>query len=291
MTSSEYLDFPYDGMSVRLSVNYRPGGDHTIIFMHGLGCAKESFDAAFHSPRLKDFSLCAFDFPGHGESGRQNLSAYSLQAYADIANMLIDLLSPQRVSMVCHSMGGAVGLIASQTRKDLSWFMNIDGNLVREDCGIVSRNTARQPLQEFAATGFNEYLNGLLSSARADQKAWAKWYAQADPAALHEMARSLVDWSDSGKLLDMFTSLANKAYIYGSREIKDYLLPRLSSIPTYRIQNAGHFVMLDKPARLYRILGSMLARPAGAPPPISRCPEPGVEFQPSSRVGDAGLKR
>lgn len=270
MIRSECIDLSYGGENIRLSAKVRRTGDHLVVFMHGFGCAKECFDGAFDAECLSSFSLCSFDFPGHGHSSKPGTAIYSLQAYADISNSLIDalidLISPARVSMVCHSMGGAVGLIASQGRSDLAWFVNIDGNLVHQDCGIVSRRTASQSLQQFTGLGFSNFLHALKASDRPDQRAWAPWYGRADPAALHETARSLVEWSDSGKLLDLFSSLRYKAYIYGEREPKDYLLPQLAGISTYPIADSGHFVMLDSPEEFYRLLATVLRQPTARLP-------------------------
>jgi Alpha/beta hydrolase family len=104
------------GRRVRVSTRIRFAGDDLIVFLHGLGCAKESFDAAFDAPTLVNFSICSFDFPGYGGSSRYERSLYSLPEFADIINLVVERLvkdlSPRRVFLVGHSMGGAVSLIA-----------------------------------------------------------------------------------------------------------------------------------------------------------------------------------
>ena len=37
-----------------------------MVLLHGIGCSHESFDDAFASVGLHGYSMCAFDFPGHG---------------------------------------------------------------------------------------------------------------------------------------------------------------------------------------------------------------------------------
>ncbi len=102
------------GSGVRLSTRVRESGDDLIVFLHGIGCAKESFADAFDSPALTGFSLCAFDLPGHGSSSR--MSVYSLQSYADVTVQAVNALAAKRVFVVGHSMGGAVGLLAAEPR-------------------------------------------------------------------------------------------------------------------------------------------------------------------------------
>lgn len=263
MTHAERFDIKYDGKLIRLSVKLRMVSDDLVVLLHGFGCAKECFDDAFAAEGLRDLSICTFDFPGHGDSERSNASVYSLQSYADITNTLLEELSPKRVSMVCHSMGGAVGLIATQERNDVAMFVNVEGNLVALDCGIVSRSTASQSFGTFKRSGYQKFLQDLRRSGIRPDKAWARWYALADPRALHETAMSLVEWSDSNKLLDLFKSLHGRAYIYGENEIKDYLIPDLQDVSTHRIPAAGHFVMLDNPGAFYPLVSELVHRGTG----------------------------
>lgn len=277
MIRSKYVEIEYNESLVRISAKVRSKGDHLVVFLHGFGCAKECFDAAFRLSGLRELSVCTFDFPGHGKSPRSAAPMYSLQHYADITNSLIDRIRHKMVSLVCHSMGGAVGLIAAHERQDLGTFVSVEGNLVAQDCGIVSRSTATQSLAEFSRQGFKEFLGCLRSSGNAGERAWATWYSRSDPAALHESASSLVEWSDSGQLLKLFKSLPDQAYIYGQNESKDYLLPRLDGLETHAVPSAGHFVMLDNAESFYSVLGEILQRPRHAPG------RQGLALQPTKR--------
>jgi pimeloyl-ACP methyl ester carboxylesterase len=262
MSRTGNLVIEHAGQPLPIAVKLRLTGDHLLLFMHGLGCAKECFDGAFAAAALDDFSICTFDFPGHGDSGQPDASCYSLQAYAEVVNAIIDRLGLSRVSLIAHSMGGAVGLIATQGRADVDCFIDVDGNLVSEDCS-ASRATAEQPLDSFIKHGSSEFLAGLRRSGRPDLGAWAAWCARAQPAAVHGIAGSLVEWSDNGKLLDLFTSLRNKVYVYGTNERKQYLTPRLRKVPVRQIAGAGHFPMLDDPASFYSLLAEFV--PAAGP--------------------------
>ena len=259
MSVSQTLTVSCDGRNIPISARLRLTGGHLLLFIHGLGCAKECFDGAFDATGLKDFSLCAFDLPGHGASHRVSALPYSLYNYAKIANAVIDSISPARVSIVGHSMGGAVGLLASQRREDLDRFVSVDGNLVAEDCGMASRATAQQPLSAFITHGFHDFVKGLSTSPRSDFRAWASWYEEADPAAVHGIARSLVEWSDSGQLLRFFQTLRERAYIYGAEDDKSYLLPRLSNTEVCRVAGSGHFPMVNNPASFYLALENILS--------------------------------
>jgi|SRR5712691_8972979 len=264
MRSERFL-IEYAGQQVSIASAVRKSGKHLIACLHGWGCAKECFagifdSAAIDTGALGEMSILALDFPGHGESDDlADASLYSIPVFADIANAVIDLFSPAQVSFVGHSMGGAVCLIASQARHDIYGIVDADGNLVAQDCGIVSRETASQTLDRFRQHGYQEFLRRLQSSDGQDAKAWASWYSKADPVALHELARSLVEWSDSGKLLDFLKSQSRAVYLYGDQDSKDYLLPELSAMETRLIGGSGHFMMLDNPVAFFNAVADFFA--------------------------------
>lgn len=251
----------HNGEDVLIATKTRSGGGHLVVFLHGLGCAKDSFDFAYTAEAMADYSLCALDLPGHGDSGVLAPASYSLQSYADIVRDLIGRLDYERVSLVCHSMGGAVGLLASLDLPDLECFVSIEGNLVAEDCGLVSRQTAGQSETEFVSGGFDHFVAGLRGSARTDLRMWGRWYAACDPWAIHQSARSLVEWSDSDKLITYFRDIAARAYIYGSEGtgLEEYLLPRLDGTEVRHIAGAGHFPMMTNPAACYPKIADLVA--------------------------------
>jgi pimeloyl-ACP methyl ester carboxylesterase len=255
---TELREVVYAGGTVEISITLRPGGGDLLLCLHGLGCAKESFDVANEEDRLAGFTICAFDFPGHGASGRlADPSLYSIQTYADITVSLVRQLEPGRLFLLCHSMGCAVGLVASQELRT-SGFISVEGNLVAGDCGLVSRNAAEQPRDRFVDTEYPRFRSSLAASSRTDLRTWGGWYAQAEPVALHNAARSLVEWSDSGKLLDLFTSQPGATYIHGSDSDLDYLLPALRGIPIHSIPGAGHFPMVDNPEAFWRTVADIV---------------------------------
>jgi pimeloyl-ACP methyl ester carboxylesterase len=259
MQSKRFLT-EYGGQQVSISAIVRLSGQHLVVFLHGLGCTKESFAPVFENIALDGMSILALDFPGHGESDKiSDASLYSLQTIADIVNEIIDLFSPKQVSFVGHSMGGAVSLIASQTRRDVFGMVDADGNLVAQDCGIVSRAIASQALDAFLQNGYQEFLQRLQASREQDNRTWAIWSAKADPVAIHELARSLVEWSDSGKLVDLLKSQKRSIYLHGDQDHKDYLLPDLDGVEFRAIADSGHFMMLDNPVNFAKTITNFLS--------------------------------
>lgn len=271
MKQAEQLYITLGERPIRIAVNMRHSGNDLVLFLHGLGCAKESFAGAFDCQALRGFSLCAFDFPGHGHSESDHDQDHSLPAYATIARSLVEHLrslwgTSGRLFLVGHSMGGSVGLLAAQDIPSLTHYVSVEGNLVAEDCGLVSRWTANQLGSQFITAGYRSFQHELASSERPDLRAWARWYGEADPIAIHRSARSLVEWSDSGKLLNLFREMPQaKTYVHGADEDKSHLLPYLADCQVKCIPEAGHFLMVDNPQDFYGTLVETLSRPTSRP--------------------------
>lgn len=264
--------FEWDGRPTVLPIRVRYSGEKLVILLHGIGCSSESFDDAFEAASLQSYSICAFDFPGHGRAAgllsarHLDEPADLLRSYADITHQVVRWIRKDepRISQVFlagHSMGGAVGVIAASEDGDISGLINIDGNLVAEDCGIVSRRMAKQSLDEFLKAGYSEFVAELGKSSGEDFKAWARWCAKANPTAVHQAAQSLVSWSDSGELLEMFNKIPARAYLYGDADDRQYIVKRIAGprVKIESVQGSGHFAMIDNVTGFYGTLAAVLA--------------------------------
>jgi pimeloyl-ACP methyl ester carboxylesterase len=242
----------------------RDGGKDLVLLLHGIGCVKESFAALWEAPELAGLALLAPDLPGHGASQGLTPEAWTMEG---MASALRDLLAERvtegrRLHLVAHSMGGAVGLLlAREAWLSLASFVNVEGNLIAEDCDLLSRRTAVMDLALFRDAKFDR----LKARARAAEdpglRAWAGWVEACPAEAFHASARSLVAWSDGGALLDICRSLdLPKAYVFGERSANPAVLARLGAIERVPIADCGHFVMTEKPAALARVVGRVIAQ-------------------------------
>lgn len=259
------VSLQHDGLDLDVAASFREQGDDMLILLHGLGCSKESFAGAFSSPELRSYAICALDFPGHGESSRHLPSdCYSLEAYADITVQVITHLVAKanqgyrRLCVAGHSMGGAVAVLLPEGEYKIASLVSIDGNLVAEDCGLASRGIADQNREQFARQGYSDFRTALRDSPEPGAQGWAQWSMSVAPDAMHAAARSLVEWSDSGKLLEQFNAAKTNAFLYGERDDKRYLLPRIENAAIFAVPDAAHFMMVDNPQAFYRTLAMAL---------------------------------
>jgi pimeloyl-ACP methyl ester carboxylesterase len=159
-------------------------------------------------------------------------------------------------------MGGAIGLLTAETLgSKLKTFVNVEGNLLGEDCGILSRKTISVPFETFSSTLFDQLQEMMARSEEKGTRLWASWCKKTAPYAFYKSAESLVAWSDSGDLLKKFQLLpVRKTYIYGKNNFHSLTkqLQHLQSIPSFGVARSGHFVMNDNPQDFYRVLSRFL---------------------------------
>ncbi len=259
---SKIIKIPYQHKEFELSIKFKEGSENLIIFIHGLGCAKESFDDLWDFTGLfEGFSLLTFDLLGFGDSSRPKEFSYTMQDQAEICKVLLDTLKPDKVHIVSHSMGGAIGLLlAERTREKTASFINIEGNLISEDSGPLSRKPIRVSFEEFEKRVFNELKSFVGRSRDRSSQLWVRWYEKSDILAYHRSSRSLVEWSDGGNLLKKFEELnVNKVYVYGEKNSRLKVLDKLHKIRKISISKSGHFPMIDNPEKFYSILSEVLS--------------------------------
>lgn len=244
----------YNGEVLSLAVRYSQLSDDWVVFLHGIGCAKECFDHVFQADLTKRFSILTFDFVGFGDSDKPADFEYTLEQHAGISKKLIEQFNPGTVSLVAHSMGGTIGTLLAPQINNLSCFVNLEGNLSAEDVGIVSRRTAEQSEENFVAHGFDQFLGDLKESNDPAYRAWAEWYAKSSKVAIHRSGSSLFQWSISGKLIDLFNELPKKAFIHGDKTGIAHNQSQFKNVDVFSISKSEHFMMLDNPQEFYKVL-------------------------------------
>lgn len=244
------------GRSYAISVCYRSASQDLIFFLHGLGCSKNSFSKAWDDNSCKGYSLLSIDLPGFGDSARPDNFSYSMEDHAKVCESVLRHFPEKRLHVVGHSMGAAIGLLLSDDFLGSAIsFVNIEGNLISEDCGFISRKTACIP--------YNIFKKKIFPALQSRFESEKNRYFSLDTtstSAFYRSSKSLVSWSDSEKLLGKFKNLTcRKAYFYGEQNTGMKILEDLDDIKKIMISRSGHFPMNDNPAELYSRLYEFLS--------------------------------
>lgn len=244
------------GRSYAISVCYRSASQDLIFFLHGLGCSKNSFSKAWDDNSCKEYSLLSIDLPGFGDSARPDNFSYSMEDHAKVCESVLRHFPEKRLHVVGHSMGAAIGLLLSDDFLGSAVsFVNIEGNLISEDCGFISRKAAGIP--------YNIFQKKIFPALQSRFESEKNRYFSLDTtstSAFYRSSKSLVAWSDSKKLLGKFKNLTcRKAYFYGEQNTGMKILEDLDDIEKIMISKSGHFPMNDNPGELYSRLYEFLS--------------------------------
>lgn len=240
--------------TLQVSAAIRKSGPEWILCLHGIQSGKSLFEGLFKLPALKPYSMLALDFVGFGNSGHPKDFSYDLKDQAEVCKKIIETLKIRKLHIIGHSLGGMVGtLLLRLFKKILISFINMEGNLVAQDCG-ASAAVASMPFETFQQM----------------TKAWKK---QASDDVFYKTALSIVRWSKSEKLFKLFLeSPVKKLFMFGSKNAwKTSILP--GNIPLAKISRSGHFMLRDNPKETYKKISHFLrlVEPTGFEPASTGC--------------------
>ncbi len=246
---------------MRISTKVRKSGKEAILLIHGIGCSKDSFQDIWKFRQFNDYSIICPDLVGFGSSSKPADFDYTVEAQADLLKMLLDNSGIKKAHIVGHSMGGVIGLLLAEKLLDncLS-FADVEGNLISEDCSLISRKAASSSFQNFKSRVFNEIKTAMTNSKASSSILWDNLSRKSSPLAFYKSAKSLVEWSDSGQLLEKFIRLkVKKAYFYGDANKEMKVLKELEGTERIPIAGSGHFAMNDNPKDFYSKLAKFIS--------------------------------
>ncbi len=256
------------GKSLTLAGQYREGQgkvDELVVFIHGLGCNKDSFKEVWNRNDFKPFSILIPDMAGFGDSSKPDGWSYSIEDHvASIAQLLKNpRYDGKKVNLVGHSMGGSVGLLLAEKIPNVSRFISIEGTLVAEDRGVKSERATETTYDEFIDNVFDDMKQVLAATDNKSLQLWRQWIERARPEAFYKTALSLYGLSKTRKLVDAYNALqCDKYYLYGARTQKMSAIGLIEDQSTViRIPDAGHFIFNDNPDDSFSTVAEILNSP------------------------------
>jgi pimeloyl-ACP methyl ester carboxylesterase len=257
---SQKLKIAYQSQTLEIEYFFRPGPKETVLYLHGLGCSKNDFLDACDKNSLYAHSLIAFDFPGHGGSNYPN-RPLNIDDLVEITHLVVVKLDLHGITLIGHSMGGLVGLLyAEKYPKNIKAFINVEGNLTSEDC-FFSRQITQVDFETFRQKTFHDFKTKLQKSENVGFQKYAETLEKFQPIkAMHDYSPSIVQYSESGTLIQKFLSLEMpQFFIYGSENSHSSSILELKQQFDHCWEFLGnHFPQYDFPLEFYRYLGILL---------------------------------
>jgi len=257
----------------RLAYHVKHAGAESFVFVHGLGCSKDSFVRCFEMDAFNGYAVAAIDLPGCGESQGSEDFSYTMKDQADLVLQWISHLNLRKIILVGHSMGGVIcQYVAEALGTKAKAFFNLEGNLGRNDCTFSAR-VAAHAQEEFEARGFKTFKRELKEAVAQDASLGLNHYYQnvlkTDPRSYYLSSVSLVKESSEGNLKERFAGLPmHKWYVFGERSVdldtRHFL--EAHQIPYFVVPESGHFMMDDQPAVFYTMLFEALRENMGIRP-------------------------
>lgn len=249
------------GRSHRIAAKIKHVSDSYIVFVHGWACSQECFEGAFEFPGFEDYSICTFDLLGHGLSDKPQGFSYSMEDHAAVTSELLVTLKARDLNLVGHSMGGLVALLADdRLGVQVTSLISVEGNLAPEDAGVRIRAMVRQPLPVFKSVGAKAMQAMMALSPDKNTRKWARWWGETLSEAIYSEAKSIIQWSDSGKLLPAFRTIDDRTYMVGKLSDKVATVSQLGPGEVIELPRSGHFPMFDNPTDFYNAIAACVRK-------------------------------
>jgi pimeloyl-ACP methyl ester carboxylesterase len=257
------IELHYKNKSFNIEYFLREGQKETIVFIHGLGGAKENYLEACKSKALADHTLICFDNPGTGNSSYYDNCLLDVDDLATITSLFIDKLNLSDFILCGTSMGGLTTLLylKGDGEKKVKAYINIEGNLMPEDC-MFSSKVVTYDYETFSTKIFHQTVIDMKATGNTG------YHIIANNLQLNTNVRSYfhysfqtVAYSATGELLKQFIDMKiPKVFIYGQENNSLSYLPELrkNSVPIKKIAQSNHFVFYDNPKELYDVIGDFV---------------------------------
>jgi pimeloyl-ACP methyl ester carboxylesterase len=251
----------FDGELISYSVFGK--ADFTLVFVHGWSC-----DSRYWREQIpyfaKKYQVVTVDLAGHGHS-EQTRKVYSLESFSEDVKAVVEKLDAKKVILIGHSMSGEIVAKAATLMPD-------------RVIGIIGVDT----IQNVEDTMPKEEFNKMITGMKTDFKGTVKNFVE--PMLGKDMKPELKQWiiDDMSAAPPNVAASAFKEYVqkFENKGIanlfKEVKVPvrcinadlwptnpevNRKYIANYNVvfmKNAGHFIMLERPAEFNKLLDSSI---------------------------------
>jgi pimeloyl-ACP methyl ester carboxylesterase len=238
-------------------------GEPTLLFVHGWSC-----DARYWRAQVPHFAnnhkVVTLDLAGHGHSGTTR-SQYSMKAFGEDVQAVIEATGSRRIILIGHSMGGSVIAEAARLMPNnvigligIDTLENIEYPMTRKEL-----NQMIAPLEKDFRTGSRQFVKEMISH-RTDPliRDWILSDMSAAPpavalSAMNEMMSQYI----TGEAAKIFDGIRIPVFtVNGDLWPINYEANRrhMFSFDAIVMKEADHFLMMDRAEDFNRALEKVI---------------------------------
>jgi pimeloyl-ACP methyl ester carboxylesterase len=258
------IELLYKGKAFNIEYFFREGHKETILFIHGLGGAKENYLESCKADSLAEHTLICFDNPGTGNSTYYDDFLLDVDDLTQITSLFIEQLNITNFILCGTSMGGLTTLLYLKRGglAKVKAYVNIEGNLMSEDCMFSSK---------VVTYDYDTFRNQIFPNTISDMKNNGNtgYHIIANNLQLNTNVKSYynysfqtVEYSGTGELLNQYLTMEiPKVFIYGQENSSLSYIPRLlqNDMTVKEISDSNHFIFYDNPKELYDTIGDFIS--------------------------------
>lgn len=253
----------YDGEQICYNVYGK--GDTALLFVHGWSC-----DSRYWRQQVphfaKEYCVITMDLAGHGNSG-QHRKVYSLDAFAQDVNAVIQAVNPKKVILIGHSFGGEIVAYTARLQPDkvigiigVDTLHNLDETFTKEQgCKFIGldgfKKDFKPAVSEFVKQMMPKDIDQELSNWIINDMSSAP--TQVAISSLDEYVGAIAD----KKTIDLFTEVKVPVICINAdlwptniEANKRYMM----SFDVKIIKGVGHFLMLERPEEFNTLLDNSI---------------------------------
>lgn len=257
------LEIQYKERAFNIEYFYRKGTAETILFVHGLGGAKENFWESCKTDALLGHTLIGFDNPGTGNSTYYDDFPLDVDDVAAITSLFVEKLKLSKFILVGASMGGLITLLYLKRGglDTVKAYINIEGNFMPEDCMFSSKVVAYD-FETFAKDIYPNTITAMKKNGNTGYHIIANnLQLNTNAKSYYNYSFQTVKYSSTGELLMQYLSLnIPRLFIYGDENKNLSYLPELAKnkMNMTAISGSNHFVFYDNPKEMYDVIAEFL---------------------------------
>lgn len=221
--------------------------------IHGWTCRRSDWHPAM-AALADEFRLTAIDLPGHGDSHQQLADQWTIGGLADVMAEAVKAMNEPRITLVGHSMGGAVALEAARKLACVNSVVLVDTFVI--PYGDLTEEQAQQTAQPFyddfpgAIGGLVDNFTASMASEQSKNRMKSEM-ASANPRYMLPLWSDLLRWNPEAA----FSELKVPIHAINGDLVSDAARTRCSGhVTEHRLDGAGHFPQMEMPERFYQCL-------------------------------------